>query len=66
MSMKRKRNHGDAAAARPSRVRFPNIRADAAALGVERSHLWRVLTGRRESRSLLRRYGELAREGGAR
>lgn len=65
MKTKRKNNHGGAAAG-PSRVRFPNIRADAAALGVERSHLWRVLTGRRESRSLLRRYGELAREGGAR
>lgn len=43
-----------------SKVRFPRIARDAAALGVDRTHLWRVLTGRRESASLLRRYRALA------
>ena len=37
-------------------TRFPRIGEAAAALGVDRTHLWRVLTGRRPSRSLLRRY----------
>lgn len=37
-------------------TRFPRIVEAAAALGVDRTHLWRVLTGRRSSRSLLRRY----------
>lgn len=45
-----------------ARKRAPKIRgmvADAEALGVCRTHLWRVLTGQRESRSLMRRYQEL-------
>lgn len=42
------------AAATPPR--FPKIGLAAAALGVDRSHLWRVLTGRRRSRSLSARY----------
>jgi hypothetical protein len=40
-------------------VRFPNISRHAAELGVTREHLWRVLTGRRESRSLTARYSDL-------
>ncbi len=39
--------------------RSSGIPAAAAARGVDRTHLWRVLTGRRESRSLVRRYREL-------
>lgn len=37
-------------------TRFPRIGAAAAALGVNRTHLWRVLVGKRRSSSLLRRY----------
>jgi len=40
-------------------VQFVGICADAAKLGVTREHLYRVLTGRRTSHSLLRRYQEL-------
>ena len=43
---------------RSARVRFAGIGKAAAALGVERTHLWRVLTGQRQSRSLTRRYAE--------
>ena len=52
-------------AARRGPPRFPTIGRDAALLGVSRTHLWRVLSGRRESRSLVRRYRELtsAKEG---
>ena len=39
--------------------RFPGITRDAAELGVTRVHLWKVLTGRRSSLSLTRRYSEL-------
>lgn len=39
--------------------RFPGITEAARRLGVDRSHLWRVLAGRRESASLSRRYREL-------
>jgi hypothetical protein len=45
------------------RSRFTGICADAHALGVSREHLFRVLTGERESRSLLRRYLELKQSG---
>jgi hypothetical protein len=44
------------------RQRAPHIRgicADAATLGVHRCHLWFVLTGRRESKPLMRRYRAL-------
>lgn len=41
---------------RARRVRFAGIGEAAQALGVDRTHLWRVLTGQRQSRSLLRRY----------
>jgi hypothetical protein len=41
------------------RSRFTGICADAEALGVSREHLFRVLTGERQSRSLMRRYLEL-------
>ncbi|MBV9657174.1 MAG: hypothetical protein JO295_03595 [Verrucomicrobia bacterium] len=46
---------------RPGRhiTRFPNLMAHARALGVERSHLYRVLLGQRPSARLLRRYREL-------
>lgn len=36
--------------------RFKGICADAIALNVTRVHLWKVLTGRRESKPLLARY----------
>ena len=42
-----------------TRVRFAGICADARALGVSREHLFRVLSGQRQSRSLLQRYREL-------
>lgn len=42
--------------------RFPGIGEDALTLGVERTHLWRVLTGRRTSKSLLERYERLKSE----
>jgi hypothetical protein len=35
------------------------IGADAAALGVCRQYLWYILTGRKQSRSLTRRYADL-------
>lgn len=44
-------------------MRFPRISEACRALGVSRTHLWYVLTGVRESRSLTRRYAEW--EGGA-
>ena len=47
--------------AKPSRVKYAGIMADAASLGVHRIHLYLVLSGRRESRSLLRRYRQLKR-----
>ena len=37
-------------------MRFPGISQAARTLGVSRTHLWYVLTGRRQSRSLLARY----------
>lgn len=40
-------------------VEFPGIVEDAKALGVDRAHLWRVLTGERPSVSLLARYRDL-------
>lgn len=40
-------------------IRFKGITADAASLGVTREHLWRVLTDRRESPGLLKRYSKL-------
>lgn len=39
------------------------ICAAAAALGCSRQHLWSVLTGQRQSRSLTARYQALARAG---
>jgi len=42
-------------------IRYPSIGADAKKLGVHRVHLWQVLTGRRQSKSLLRRYHTLKR-----
>lgn len=38
------------------RVRFPGLMTAARELGVERSHLYRVLSGQRESRRLMRQY----------
>ena len=46
------------AAFRDSTV-FPNIGQDAKRLKVSRHHLWSVLTGRRQSASLLARYQAL-------
>ena len=40
-------------------TRFPGIVADARELGVNRIHLYLVLSGQRQSKSLLRRYANL-------
>lgn len=47
------------------RYRYPHILAASEALKVSRVHLWLVLTGRRQSRSLLLRYQALTRQAGA-
>ena len=44
---------------RRANIIFPGIGNHADQLGVNRIHLWKVLTGRRESRSLMARYDEL-------
>jgi molybdenum-dependent DNA-binding transcriptional regulator ModE len=41
------------------KTRYKGIVADAKQLGVTYQHLWQVLEGRRESRSLLDRYRAL-------
>jgi len=41
------------------RVTYRGIGADADTLGCNRVHLWKVLTGRRVSKSLMARYNEL-------
>ena len=46
-------------AARRASTVFPHISRDAKRLKVSRHHLWSVLTGRRQSASLLRRYQAL-------
>ena len=43
-------------------IRFRGINADAVELGVRREHLWMVLTGRRESAILNRRYKALKQQ----
>ena len=47
---------------KPSRVKYVGIVSDARALGVSYPHLWQVLTGRRKSKSLMRRYHALKRK----
>ncbi len=47
----------------PARVKFPGITTAAENLGVERTHLYRVLTGERGSRRLLAAWERLQREG---
>ena len=42
-----------------SRVKYPGIVADAAALGTTRQHLWEVLQGNRVSKRLMHRYTAL-------
>jgi hypothetical protein len=42
-------------------TRFRGIGRHAEELGVRREHLWQVLTGRRQSRSLMDRYAEIKR-----
>ena len=42
-----------------TRVVIPGITNDARKLGVDRTHLFRVLKGERTSKSLMRRYAEL-------
>ncbi|MCL1920844.1 MAG: hypothetical protein FWG50_07170 [Kiritimatiellaeota bacterium] len=67
MKVKRKAK-GKAGRKRGGVLAYPGIARHAEALGVERTHLWRVLTGRRESRSLISRYKaiiEAAHRGGA-
>ena len=54
MKTERNSEKGTAARRRPS-----GIPAAAAALGVDRTHLWRVLRGQRRSDRLMRRYREL-------
>lgn len=44
---------------RESRPVFPGIVSDARRLGVSRMHLWAVLSGRRESMGLVRRYSAM-------
>ena len=44
------------------RVKYHDIVADAASLGVTRQHLWSVLKGQRTGRSLLARYADLKKE----
>jgi len=46
-----------------NRAKFPGIVAAARALGVTRIHLYLVLSGKRESKSLRKRYRELKRNG---
>lgn len=47
--------------------KFPiTLRKAADALGVNNSHLYRVLVGERDSRSLMRRYQELLKSEGLR
>ena len=41
------------------RVKYVNIVRDATELGVDRTHLYRVLAGKRTSKTLLRRYRQL-------
>jgi len=45
-------------------VVYPGITGHAEALGCTRPHLWKVLTGRRVSRSLTARYHALVAAGG--
>lgn len=42
--------------------KYKGISEDAAALGVTRVHLWKVLEGDRDSKPLMRRYRELKRQ----
>jgi len=44
------------------RTKFPGITQDAKTLGCNRIHLYLVLDGRRESKSLTRRYKELKKQ----
>lgn len=54
------KNYKKSKSEKPRRaVRFKGICAQAEELGVDRIHLWKVITGRRESRSLLARYQSL-------
>lgn len=46
-------------------IHYPNICAHAKALGVSREHLYRVLTGQRESDDLMQRYKIVASGGEA-
>jgi hypothetical protein len=43
-------------------ILYPNIVINARLLGVNRSHLWRVLTGERKSPGLLRRFKILSQQ----
>lgn len=45
-----------------SRVVIPGITSDARKLGVDRTHLYRVLKGERVSKRLMRRYQELKKK----
>lgn len=45
-------------------VRFPGIQRHSQHLGVTREHLWQVLMGRRQSRSLIERYTQLLKKEG--
>lgn len=53
------RQHSERSKTKRGPTKYPGIVRDASALGVTRIHLWLVLTGRRESRSLTARYAAL-------
>lgn len=57
MKVKRK-----TAVRRETRHVIPGICADARRLGVSRKHLWAVLSGRRESDGLVKRYEQMKEE----
>lgn len=53
--------HTHKAARRSGPAKFPGIAGDARTLGVSRTHLYLVLSGKRSSARLLKRYLKLRR-----
>ena len=51
--------------AKRRKIRFPGIVVCAQKLGVDRSHLFRVLTGERKSPPLMDRFNQLSQQGEA-
>ena len=62
MAEGRGRRKGKVRVKTKAKKRYRGITRHAEQLGVRREHLWMVLTGRRESRSLRERYAALVRE----